>query len=275
MSSGSRLVARAIRAEWTKLRSVPSTSWLLLATVALTIAFGLLVCTAVDTAGGPPGCALGRPGCGDEDVVLNSLAGVYLGQLAVIALSVLTATSDYATGTIQATFAAIPRRSTVVLAKTAVLALPVLAAGLVASAGSFLLGQPILHTNGFVPTHGYPLVSLLDPPVARAIIGTTLYLGVIAILAFAIGTITRRAGAAITATVAIVYAPAIISLVLADPLRGWLQQLSPMMAGLAIQRTVPRADSVPIGNWAGLGVATLWSAIALTAATQLVRRRDI
>jgi ABC-2 type transport system permease protein len=274
MPDGRRALARAIGAEWTKLRSVASTSWLLLATVGLTVGFGLLVCSAVDTAGGAPGCVPGRPGCGDEDVVLNSLSGAYLGQVAVIALGALAATAEYATGTIRSTFAAMPRRSTVVFAKVAVLATTVLAAGLVAGAASFVLGQPILHTNGFVPAQGYPLVSLADPSATRAIVGTALYLGVIAVLGFSVGTIGRRTGAAIAVVLTVVYAPTILSLLLSDPARGWLQRLSPMTAGLAVQRTVLRADSVPIGGWAGLGVAAAWSALALVVAMWLVHRRD-
>ena len=274
MSSGRHAIIRATRVEWIKLRSVRSTSWLLLATVGLTIAFGLLVCTSVDTSGGTPECVPGRPGCGDEDVVLNSLSGAYLGQIAVIALGVLAATSEYATGAIRSTFAAMPRRSRVVLAKVAVLAAPIFIAGLVGSAASFLLGQRILHTKGFVPANGYPLVSLADPSVTRAVIGTALYLAVTAVLGFAVGTIGRRAGSAIAFVLTTVYAPAIMSLMLSDPLRGWLQRFSPMMAGLAIQRTVLRADSVPIGAWAGFSVAAAWAAIALVVAMFVVRHRD-
>ena len=48
-----------------------------------------------------------------------------------------------------------------------------------------------------------------------------------------------------------------------------------MMAGLAIQSTVERADNVPIGALAGLGVATAWTAVAVLAALWLVRRRDV
>jgi ABC-2 type transport system permease protein len=61
---------------------------------------------------------------------------------------------------------------------------------------------------------------------------------------------------------------------LAEPLRDRVQTLSPMMAGLAVQATVPRADSVPIGPWAGLGVAAAWTGVALALALWLVRRRD-
>jgi ABC-2 type transport system permease protein len=272
--SSRRAIGRALGAEWTKLRSVASTPWLLLATAGATIAFGLLVCSAVDTGGGTPGCVPGARGCGDEDVVLNSLSGAYLGQIAVVVLGVLAATAEYATGTIRSTFAAMPRRTGVVLAKGAVLAAPVVVTGLAASAASFLIGQPILHANGFIPEQGYPIASLADAPTARAIIGTALYLGVTGVLAFAVGTIVRRAGSAIAFVLAILLAPAIMSLMLAEPLRGWLQKVSPMMAGLAVQRTVERADSVPIGTWAGLGVAVLWSAVALAAAIWLVQRRD-
>ena len=243
--------ARIVRAEWTKLRSVPSTFWLVLLAVATTIGFSVLVSSAVDTAGGTPGCHPGAPGCGDEDVMIDSLSGAYFGQIAVIALGVVFA------------------------AKVAVLAAPVLITALLASVGSFLLGQPILHGNGFVPSQGYPVVSITDPDAARAVIGTALYLVAIGMFAFGIGTIVRRTGSAIAVALTIVYAPAIVSLMLAEPLRDWVQRLSPMMAGLSVQATVPRADSVPIGPWAGLGVTAAWAAVALVIALWLVRRRDV
>jgi ABC-2 type transport system permease protein len=273
MSKGGRVV-RTLRAEWSKLRSVPSTAWLLLAGVASTIAFGLLVCSAVDTGGASPGCVPGRPGCGDEDMVLNSLGGAYMGQIAFVALGVLVATSEYAKGMVRTTFAAMPWRSGVVLARAAVLVGPVVVAGLIAGTGSFLLGQPILHGNGFIPAQGYPAIAIADPAAARAIVGTAVYLGVIAVLGFAVGLMTRRAGSAIALVLAVLYGPAIVSLMLAEPIRGTLQRVSPMMAGLAVQRTVERADSVPIGQLAGLAVVVAWALFAVLVAVLLVRRRD-
>jgi hypothetical protein len=47
-----------------------------------------------------------------------------------------------------------------------------------------------------------------------------------------------------------------------------------MTAGLTIQRTVERADSIPIAPWAGLGVTWLYAAAALAAAFWVIRRRD-
>ena len=268
------LTIRVLRAGWTKFRSVPSSTWLIVAGIGVTVAFGLLICSAVETAGGTPGCAPGRPGCGDEDVVLNSLGGAYLGQIPIVALGVLLATSEYATGTIRATFAAMPRRSGVVTANATLLIGVVLVAGIVAAAASFLLGQPILHGNGFVPAQGYPIASITDPAAARAILGTGVYLALVAVLAFGVGQITRRAGSAIAIVLGLLYGPAIVSLLLQEPLQETVQKLSPMMAGLAIQSTVARADNVPIGGLAGLGVAAAWAVASLLAAIWLVRRRD-
>ena len=63
-------MTRALRAEWTKLRTLPSTGWALVALVAGTLLFTALVCATSTTTGGPP-----PPGVsGDQnDVVSDSL----------------------------------------------------------------------------------------------------------------------------------------------------------------------------------------------------------
>jgi hypothetical protein len=58
---------------------------------------------------------------GNDDMVVNSLAGVQIGLMAVVALGVLFATSEYKTGTVRTTFAASPRRGRVLVAKAIVL----------------------------------------------------------------------------------------------------------------------------------------------------------
>jgi uncharacterized membrane protein (Fun14 family) len=85
--------------------------------------------------------------------------------------------------------------------------------------------------------------------------------GVVAALGFAVGQITRRAGSAIAVVVAVLYGPAIVSLTLANPPR-------------TVQRTVERADSVPIGQPAGLAVAVAWALVAVLVAVWLGTRRD-
>jgi ABC-2 type transport system permease protein len=270
----SAVLTRAARMEWLKLRTVRSTAWAVAAAVAGTVLLSILVCSSVDTSGGSADCPAGAPGCVDEDVVLNSLAGVYLGQIAVVAVAGLAATSEYASGTITATFLAVPRRRIVLLAKAGVVAGLVGAVGVVASVVSFSIGQPILHGSGFVPDNGYPTASLLDEPTARAIAGTAAYLAVIALFSLGVATMLRRSGAAIGVLLGVLYVPTMTALALPDDARTTVQKLSPMTAGLSVQRTIERTDSVPISPWAGLGVTCLWAAAAMAAAAWLDRRRD-
>jgi ABC-2 type transport system permease protein len=274
MSRYVEATTRAARAEWVKVRSVRGSWWLTLAGILLTVGFGLLICSAVDTAGGSPGCVPGAAGCGDEDVVLNSLGGAYIGQIAFVALGIMAITSEYASGTIRTTFLAEPIRRRVLLAKTGVVAMVALLIGSAAAITSFLVGQRILHGNGFVPANGYPFVSWTDPPALRAIAGTTIYLALAAVLGLGVGAILRRSGAAIAVVLGTLYLPMIVSLLIREPIRNWVQVGSPMMAGLAVQSTVPRSDSVPLGPFAGLAVTAAWGAVTLVVAAWLVRRRD-
>ena len=93
----------ALRAEWIKLRTVPSTGWALAALLAGTVLFTALVCATASSGG----CA---PDTCHDYVVDNSLNGVFVGQIAVVALGVLAIGSEYSTGMIRVTFAAEPRR---------------------------------------------------------------------------------------------------------------------------------------------------------------------
>ena len=47
-------MSRALRAEWTKLRTLPSTRWAMVALLAGTVLFTALVCATSATTGGPP-----------------------------------------------------------------------------------------------------------------------------------------------------------------------------------------------------------------------------
>ena len=99
----------------------------------------------------------------------------------------------------------------------------------------------------------------------RAVGGTALYLTGLALLSVGIGAILRSTAAAISTVLALLWVPLIvISLIgLDDGLK--LAKFSPMLAELAIQATVERADSVPINPWAGLGAMFAYAAVALAA----------
>jgi ABC-2 type transport system permease protein len=258
---------QAVGAEWIKLRSVRSSAGVVVAAFAFSLLGTFLLCFGTTTEGGSPG----RPG--DNDIVRDSLAGVWLGQILFAVLAVLVVTSEYSTGTIRATFAAFPRRRIVLAAKTLVTGAVVLAAGVLTAAACFLVGQTLLRGNGFDYAGGYPHASLDEGPVLRAVAGSGLYLAGLALLALGIAAIVRHTATAITVMLALMFVPPIATGMLPEGLSEPLQKFSPM-AGLAVQETVERSDSIPIGPWAGLAVLGAYAVGALAIAAFLIRRRD-
>jgi ABC-2 type transport system permease protein len=257
----------ALRAEWIKLRSIRSTAWWLVAGFGLMLAFTALVCSSTTTEGGSPG----HPG--DNDIVRDSLSGVWLAQIPFVLLAVLAIATEYSTGMIRTTFAASPRRWATVASKSVLVGALVLLTALLASAASFVLGQSLLRGNGFDYQGGYDPVTLSDGPAFRAVVGTALYLTALALLALGIATIVRGTATAISLVLGILFVPAILAGFLPDRGGDVVQKLSPT-AGLAVQQTVERGDAIPIDPWAGVGVAFTYALASLVAALWLVRRRD-
>ena len=133
-----------MHAEWTKLRTVPSTGWLLITLIAVTVgasalATGIVKCPAT---------------CG-ADTTKISLTGIMLGQAAVAGLAVLVVTAEYSTRMIMVTLTATPRRSVVLAAKAAVVTAVVLVAGTISVLGSLLAGRLQLAGNGFTAKNGF------------------------------------------------------------------------------------------------------------------------
>jgi len=253
-----------LHAEWTKIRTVASPLWLLLGTIAATVALSVAV-TSVMTCG--------AAGCGDDTTKL-SLTGVELGQALVAILAVLVISGEYSSGMIRTTLAAMPHRATVLAAKAVTLTGVVAAAGTVAVLGSLLAGRLILPGHGFTAARGYPALSLADGPTLRAAVGSILYLALIALLSLGVATVVRDSATSIGVVLGLLYLVPILSQVIGNP--HWqrlLQQIGPMSAGLAIQATTD-LRSLPISPWAGLGVTAGWAAAALLAGGLLLRMRD-
>ena len=123
----------------------------------------------------------------------------------MVIVAVLAVSGEYATGMIQTTLAAVPRRAVVLGAKAAVVTAGVLAAGALAVSGSLLAGRLILPGHGFSPAHGYPDLSLGTGPVLRAAAGSVLYLALIALLSLGVATAVREAAVAIGIVLGLLY----------------------------------------------------------------------
>jgi ABC-2 type transport system permease protein len=253
----------ALHAEWTKLRTVPSTLWLLLTAVTLTAVPGVISSSIIRC-----------PGSCSDDPAQASLAGVLVGQAAVAVLAVLLITSEYSSGMIRISLTAIPRRTTMLVAKAAVLTAVVVVTAVVAVLGSVLASAPLLAANGFTPGHGFLPLTLVHGPILRAAGGSVLYLALIALLSLGIAAAVRDSGVAVTVVLGLLYIVPIISKVLlSHQWELWLNRYAPANAGLAIQAT-RNLGGLPIGPWAGLGVLGLWAAAALVAGWALLRWRD-
>lgn len=262
-----REMMRAWHAEWTKLRTVRSTAWLMLALAASTVAVGVAVTLGSRTTGCPGG------GC-DTDAVKLSLSGVYLGQLAVVVFAGLAVTNEYGSGLIRTTLAANPRRAVVLAAKTAVATAIVLGGGALGVLGSLAAARVILPRHGFTAADGYPSLSLTDGPSLRAACGTVVYLCLVAILSLGVGAAARDTAAAISIVSSLLLVPPIFEAFVTEPhWRQWIEKYSPMTAGLAVQAT-KRLDALPIGPWAGLGVLAAYAAAALAAGAAAFMIRD-
>jgi ABC-2 type transport system permease protein len=250
----------ALRSEFTKIRSVRSTYWTLIALVVVTIGIGTLACVGAVSRGADHG-----PGF---DGTQRSLAGLILGQLIIVVLGALTVTSEYSTGMIRTSLTVQPRRGTVLAAKGVVFTLVSLVTGLVASFASFFIGQAILSSKHLG-------VSLGDPNVLRAVIGGGLFLAVCGMLAFGLGTLLRHTAGAITASIGLLFVLFVLINFLPSSWQNHVDKWIPFNAGSQIWSTIPVHGNPPMFSpWTGFAVFAGYAAIAIIAGAVAFRKRD-
>jgi ABC-2 type transport system permease protein len=179
----SRHFRDVVSAELTKFRSVRSSYWSLALAFLTTVGIGALVTFAISNLADDM-TAADRT---SVDPAAVSLIGLALGQIVIAAIGIRAITSEYSSGLIRTTLAAVPRRRTFLLAKTAVVGGVAVASGVVISLTSFLLGQLMLGRADLS-------VSLGDPGVGRALLGAGGFVGVVALVGLGLGTVIRHTG---------------------------------------------------------------------------------
>jgi ABC-2 type transport system permease protein len=249
---------------WTKIRSVRSTVWSLVAMAG--IALGLMSLIAwgvmhrwsrldpperVNFTRNPLDIILGRP--------------VFVGTLVVAVLGVMAISSEYTTGMIRSTLQAQPRRLTVFAAKIVVVAALMLVVGEVLSFAAFFLGRQLI--AGHIP------VDLGDPGVTRAVVGGGLYIAVLSLFALAFGTLIRHTAGAITTVLGLVLIVSSLTRLLPDSWGQHINAYMPTNAGLLILQPHQAPDDL-LSPWQGLAVFTGWTVLLLIVAAVFLRRRD-
>lgn len=256
-----RVLLADIRAEWTKIRSVRSTTWTLLVAIALVIGFGTLVTVSQADSWD----SLSTSEQARFDPTWLSLSGLFLAQLAIGALGVMMITSEYATGQIRSTLAATPQRLTMLTAKTASFVSVVLGAALVATFSAFAIGQAIFATHNLD-------AALTDPGVTRAVIGAALYLTTVGVFGIGIGAIIRRTAGAITTLVGLLLVVPIISGLLPAAWNEHVAKYLPARAGMAIINVTPEPNTLT--PWTGLAVLATYAIASLLIGALLLHRHD-
>lgn len=249
-ASGYRF-SNVARMEWIKLRSLRST-WVTLALTAAA-AIGISVAVGFSTRSA------------NEDLTSNALAGVSAGLLLIGVLGVMMATSEYTSGMIKTTLAAVPNRPLVLAAKTAVFGAIALVLGEVASLVSFFAGGVSLR-------HGIAAPTLSQPGVLRAVLLTGASYCLIGLIGLGLGAIIRHTAVAVAVMVGGVYVAAQFIASIAHSLYAYIPI---SIVANSLSTTRPVGDSVHmLSPWAGLGMLCVYAAVLLAAGGWLLTRKD-
>jgi hypothetical protein len=254
--------ARIVLSEWTKLRSVRSTRWSLLAAVVFTIGLPTVFATVTSSHWG----SMGPHEQADRHPLDIALAGVYLSQLAIGVLGVLVITGEYSTGMIRASMTAVPKRLPVLWAKVGVYAFVSFALMLPSVLLAFYASQAILSHHDILQ------ISFSSPGVARSVIGGALYLMVIGVFTLGLGAITRSTAGGISTFAGIMFViPPLMNVLPAS----WNHAISPYLpssAGRAIFSLTHGSDS--LAPWPGFALFCGYAILTIGIAAVLLRSRD-
>jgi ABC-2 type transport system permease protein len=259
-SAGRVTIGGALRSEFTKIRSVRSTYWTLIAMFVVVVGFGALACFGAATHSGHGPLF---------DPTRQSLAGLYIGQLIIGVLGVLAISSEYGTGMIRTTLTTNPHRGVMIAAKAVVFTVVAFVASAITSFAAFFLGQAIMSSHHISTTLG-------SPGVLRAVIGGALFLTACGVLAFGLGLLLRHSAAAIGATVGLLFVVTVLVNFLPQTWQNDVDKWIPALAGgqLWMVQAQPPGSTPMFGPWPSFAVLCGWAALAIVPAVLLFRKRD-
>jgi hypothetical protein len=283
--SGRAGLGQAIRSEWTKLRSVRST-WISLAVIVVA---GIGLSALVSNVEATRWAGLGPVDRAQFDPVRFSQTGEFLSQFVVGVLGALIVTSEYSTGSIRTTLAAMPRRTTVLAAKAVVVGVVVFVVTQITAFISFFVSQAVLTAHGgrALPADSsiltqlrssvIPVVTLANGGAVRAVILCGVYLTLLTLIALGIGFILRHTAGAISLYVGLLLVIPLVIGILPSSISGSIEKYLPSNLGLAmIVVTTRKTDfaGVLLSPWAATGLLALYAAIIVVLAVWVLARRD-
>ena len=253
-----------LRSELTKIRTLRSTTWALLAMVVISLGLDITttsVFTAKFTTLDPSTQAEFR----NNTIGLILQPGAQFGQLAVCALGVLLMASEYSTGMIRASMLAAPRRTPVLAAKATVFGVLVFVLAELVALPSFFIGSAI--------TGKYASTSITQPTTLRAILAFGVFMALMGLIALFVGTIVRHPAAGISIVLALQFVvPVLVSLVpgsLGEHLSDAFPANTDVMMG-----TGP-TDPGALTPIQGFGCLLAWTVVLFLLARFSLKHRDV
>ncbi|MDQ8044453.1 MAG: ABC transporter permease [Solirubrobacteraceae bacterium] len=251
-----------IRSEWTKLWSLRSTRYTLLAAVIAMAGLGIAIAIAQMTRWSQ----LDQHDLSTFDSIDIGVSGYHVAQLAIGVLGVLVISGEYSTGMIRSSFMAVPKRLPVFWAKLAVFCAVTFVTMLVATFVSFFVVQAIVTQHG--QQH-----SLGDPHALRAVLGVPLFLTALAAMSVSLGALVRNTAGGIALWVFLLFVLPGITAILPHATADSINPYLPLNAGATIV-TSTFDFGTHLSPWCGLGVFAVYTVIAIVAAAVGLVRRD-
>ncbi len=250
--------AAALRAEWTKLRTLRS-AWTTMA-IAIVAAVTLAALSASSNARN------WKDMPADErlafDPVAVSLIGVLFGALVLGALGVRTMSSEYSTGMIRTTAAAMPRRSRFLWSKVIVIAGTTFVVAMVANIAGFAIGQAALRSEDLD-------VSITADGSIKAIVAGAIAVSAFAVIGVGLATIVKRASVANILMALVVIGGQFVGTAMSPSTRRFLP-FNALQASVSVKRT----DEL-LSQGIALGFIVGYAVVAVVVGACLLQRRDV
>jgi ABC-2 type transport system permease protein len=254
---------RLLRSEWTKLWSLRSTRWSLLAAF-VAMGAGGIASAAVSMSQWSRLSAHDRATFDSVDTAVIGLNGA---QLAIGVLGVLVISGEYSTGMIHASLMAAPRRLPVLWAKIGVFAAATFVLMLLASTISFFAVQLIVSEH-------HQQHAIGDPRALRVVIGTALFLTVLGVMTTGMGALVRSSAGGIAMFVGVLLIVRLLVKFLPSSIADSVVPYLPSSAGTTLATHTLFEDAHHLSPWAGFAVFCGYAALAVVAGAVVLMRRD-
>jgi ABC-2 type transport system permease protein len=309
-AAGRAGIRGAIASEFTKLRSVRSTYWTLGALFIVSVGLGIAI--AAGTAANFANHPFQKVGF---DATQTSLGAFFeLGQLIIAVIGAMVITSEYSTGMIRTSLTAQPRRGVVYAAKAITFGTVALVISVVTAFVAFVAGQAMYASSGVgaslfhavnIPAngnvsclHGVPAGPGAPPGAIRcptgervmtvtawdvihpstvlaAIIGTALFVTLVALISFGVGSIIRHTAGTIATVIALMFIIPLLENTLPSSWHNDIMRFLPDAANQVVSVTIAGNDPGHLWSaWPQLGVTALWAAALVAVGAYLFRKRD-